>query len=148
MLLASALVALFLGGFWLYCLTDAILTPKSECRGMPKPAWIVVIAATFIGGAVAWLIVRQPARTSLTEESRSTGPVRLARWDAGDTLDEEFYSGSHRWTEADDAVARHPAGRARMADAARRPKGPDDDPEFLRALDQVIRGTFGADEEL
>jgi Phospholipase_D-nuclease N-terminal len=139
MLLASALVALLLGGFWLYCLTDAILTPTSECRGMPKPAWIVVIAATFIGGAVAWLIVRQPVRTS---------PVRLARWDAADGLDEGFYLDSQRWTDADDAVARHPAGRARTAEATRYPKGPDDDPEFLRVLDQVIRGTSGADEEL
>ena len=27
---------------------------------MPKPAWIAVITVTFIGGAVAWLIVREP----------------------------------------------------------------------------------------
>ena len=64
MLLSGALFALFMTGFWLYCLTDAILTPASECRGMPKPAWIVVITVTFVGGAIAWLIVRQPARSS------------------------------------------------------------------------------------
>ena len=64
MLLSGALFALFMTGFWLYCLTDAILTPASECRGMPKPAWIVVIIVTFIGGAIAWLIVRQPVRSS------------------------------------------------------------------------------------
>ena len=64
MLLSGALFALFMTGFWLYCLTDAILTPASECRGMSKPAWIVVIIVTFIGGAVAWLIVRQPVRSS------------------------------------------------------------------------------------
>ena len=29
---------------------------------MSKPAWIAVIAVTFIGGAVAWLIVREPLR--------------------------------------------------------------------------------------
>jgi hypothetical protein len=98
MLLSGALVALFLVGFWLYCLTDAILTPATECRGLSKPTWIGVIAATFL---------------------------------------------SLRWTDSDDAVARHPAGRARIFDAgaARRPpKGPDDDPEFLRALDRTIRG--------
>jgi len=49
-----------------------------------------------------------------------------------------------RWTDADDAVARHPAGRARVAGA--RPKGPDDDPEFLRALDRAIRGNSQAGE--
>ena len=62
MLLSGALFALFLTGFWLYCLTDAVLTPAQECRGLPKPAWIVVIILTFIGGAIAWLIVRGPAR--------------------------------------------------------------------------------------
>ena len=35
MLLAGALFALFMMGFWLYCLTDAVLTPPGECRGMP-----------------------------------------------------------------------------------------------------------------
>ena len=49
MLLSGALLALFMMGFWLYCLTDAILTPASEFRGMPKPAWIAVITLTFIG---------------------------------------------------------------------------------------------------
>jgi hypothetical protein len=137
MLLASALFALFLGGFWLYCLTDAILTPASECRGMPKPAWIAVIAATFIGGAVAWLIVRQPVRAASARSSSES------RWDAEDVLDEDNY----RWTDADDAVARHPAGRARGADGSRSPKGPDDDADFLRLLDRVIRGSYEAGEE-
>ncbi len=64
MLLSGALFALFMTGFWLYCLTDAILTPAPECRGLPKPAWVVIIALTFIGGAIAWLIVRPPVRGS------------------------------------------------------------------------------------
>ena len=59
MLLSGALFALLMTGFWLYCLTDAILTPAAEFRGMPKPAWIVVITVTFIGGAIAWLILRR-----------------------------------------------------------------------------------------
>jgi peptidoglycan/LPS O-acetylase OafA/YrhL len=139
MLLASALFALFLGGFWLYCLTDAILTPVSECRGMPKPAWIAVIAATFIGGAVAWLVVRQPLRNT---------PPRLAPLpflDTDEGLDDDSYPDGQRWTDADDAVARHPAGRARAAGSA--PKGPDDDPDFLRALDRAIRNSYEPDEE-
>lgn len=144
MLLASALFALFLGGLWLYCLTDATLTPASECRGMPKPAWIAVIAATFIGGAVAWLIVRQPVRAA---SARISSP---SLWDLDSLagLDEEGVPDHLRWTDADDAVARHPAGRARSTDAARSPKGPDDDIDFLRVLDHYIRGGFEADEEI
>src|ERR1700677_2396886 len=140
MLLASALFALFLGGFWLYCLTDAILTPASECRGMPKPAWIAVIAATFIGGAVAWLVVRQPLRNAPPR----LAPLPLLEADEG--LDDDSYPDGQRWTDADDAVARHPAGRSRAASSA--PKVPDDDPDFLRALDRAIRKTtFEPDDE-
>jgi hypothetical protein len=94
---------------------------------MPKPAWIAVIAATFIGGAIAWLIVRQPVRAA-------TQPGAPSRWNPDDY---DGYPDGPRWTDEDDAVARHPAGRARATNA---PKGPDDDPEFLRALDRAIRG--------
>jgi len=144
MLLSGALFALFMMGFWLYCLTDAILTPASECRGMPKPAWIVVITVTFIGGAIAWLIVRQPVGSS------SAPLAPMPRWDPDrpDDLGDGYFRAG-RWTDADDAVARHPAGRARVADTGRAgPKGPDDDPEFLRALDRVIRGNSQAGEEV
>jgi hypothetical protein len=149
MLLAKALFALLLGGFWLYCLTDALLTPASECKGMPKPAWIAVIAATFIGGAVAWLIVRQPVRTGASHLDTAS------RWDRDDFIDDENSPDSQRWTDEDDAVARHPAGRARLTDSATRltdsargPKGPDDDQDFLRALDRVIRGSYEAGDEI
>ena len=143
MLLSGALFALFMTGFWLYCLTDAILTPASECRGMPKPAWIVVITVTFIGGAIAWLIVRQPVRSS----SALLAP--MPRWDPDRVDDRDDYFRIERWTDADDAVARHPAGRARVAHAGRAtPKGPDDDPEFLRALDRAIHGNSQAGEEV
>ena len=137
MLLSGALFALFMMGFWLYCLTDAILTPASECRGMRKPAWIAVITLTFIGGAVAWLIVREPLCSPVS--SLAPAPHR------DDPGDRSFRRG--RWTDADDAVARHPAGRARTS-ATTAPRGPDDDPEFLRALDRAIRGNSQAGGEV
>ena len=137
MLLSGALLALFMMGFWLYCLTDAILTPAEECRGMSKPAWIAVIAVTFIGGAVAWLVVRAPLRGTAASLASAPHPD-----DAGDR-----YFRSGRWTDADAAVARHPAGRARIPGATA-PRGPDDDPEFLRALDRAIRGNSQAGGEV
>src|ERR1700749_2908497 len=66
MLLSGALFALFMMGFWLYCLTDAVLTPASEFRGMPKPAWIAVITLTFIGGALASPIATEPRGSPAT----------------------------------------------------------------------------------
>ena len=134
MLLSGALLALFMMGFWLYCLTDAILTPASEFRGMPKPAWIAVITLTFIGGAVAWLIVREPLCSPASAPHPDEPGGRYFR--------------RGRWTDADDAViARHPAGRARTS-ASMMPAGPDDDPEFLRALDRAIRGNSQAGGEV
>src|SRR5215470_2694496 len=137
MLLSGALLALFMMGFWLYCLTDAILTPASEFRGMPKPAWIAVITLTFIGGAVAWLIAREPLGRPASPPASAPHP---------DDPDGGYFRRG-RWTDADDAVARHPAGRARTT-ASMVPAGPDDDPEFLRALDRAIRGNSQAGGEV
>jgi hypothetical protein len=131
MLLSGALLALFMTGIWLYCLTDAIITPVGEFRGLSKPAWVAVIAVTFLAGALAWLIARQPLRTSYR-------PLALAHHRARDGFDEEGYLVSLRWTDADDAVARHPAGRAMASDPLVIARGPDDDPEFLRALSRAI----------
>jgi Phospholipase_D-nuclease N-terminal len=138
MLLSGALFALFMTGIWLYCLTDVILMPAGEFRGVPKPAWTAIIAFTFIAGALAWLIARRP----LPRSSRSSAPWR----DRGG-FDEEGYLPSSRWTDEDDAVARHPAGRAMAADPLAIPKGPDDDPEFLRMLSRAIDGDLPGGED-
>jgi hypothetical protein len=132
MLLSGALLALFMTGFWLYCLTDAILTPAADCRGLRKQGWVALIAVTFIAGAFAWVVVRRPVRDAVR--------VPVAGWDPDDSDDEDAAdSPSLNWTDADDAAARHPAGRAKVTDPDAAPKGPDDDLEFLSALDQVIR---------
>jgi hypothetical protein len=126
MLLSAALLALFMTGFWLYCLTDAILTPAPECRGLSKQAWVTVIAVTFVGGAFAWLMVRRPTRDSARVVTSAPRP-------------DEGEDESQRWTDADDAAMRHPAGRGKVTGHLAAPKGPDDDPEFLCALGQAIR---------
>jgi hypothetical protein len=124
MLLSGALLALFVTGFWLHCLTDVILTPAPECRGLSKPAWVAVIAVTFIGGAFAWLIVRRPVRDQAEAAVPRPG---------------SFISGGSGWTDADDAAAHHPAEGWMLSDSHGRPQGPDDDTEFLRALEAAIR---------
>jgi hypothetical protein len=144
MFLSGALFALFLTGCWLYCLTDAILTPAPEVRGLSKRTWVTVVAVTFIGGAFAWLIARRPARGSAPMRSvpmlagpMLAGPMRASVPDGAAAGDDDDLEGE-QWTAADDAAARHPAGRARTDQQV--PKGPDDDQEFLRELDRTIRG--------
>jgi hypothetical protein len=133
MLLSGALFALFITGIWLYCLTDAMLTPAWEYRGLSKPAWIAIIAVTFIAGALAWLIARRAARGSSRAAARAARRPR-------DRFDEDGYLPSTRWTDADDAVARHPATRVTATGTHAIPKGPDDDAEFLRMLGRAIGG--------
>jgi len=140
MLLSGALLVLFMTGIWLYCLTDAIITPVGEFRGLSKPAWVAVIAVTFLAGALAWLVARRPLRTSYR-------PLAMAQRRGRDGFDEEGYLASSRWTDADDAVARHPAGRAMAGDPLAIPRGPDDDPDFLRTLSRAIDGDPPAADE-
>jgi hypothetical protein len=141
MLLSGVLFVLFLAGCWLYCLADAALTPAADFRGLSKAAWVGIITATFIAGAIAWLITRRSRRP----RSWATGQASHAAFPGpgfttpGDT-DVIWYA---HWTAADEAVARHPAGRSKQTTQGglAAPKGPDDDPEFLRLLDHRIRGT-------
>ncbi len=138
MLLSGVLFVLFLAGCWLYCLTDAALTPAEEFPGWRKRTWIAVIAVTLIAGAIAWLIARRnwrasqwpPAATHLMIIDRNSANVI---WFTPWTTE----------SPADVTASRHPAGRSMRAGHPGwvAPKGPDDDPEFLRQLAQRIHGT-------
>jgi hypothetical protein len=172
MLLLGALFALFMVGFWLYCLIDVALTPGSECRGLPKGAWMAVVGGTFVIGAVMWLVFRHPARPTVSSVPRRNGPgdppppVPEARRGAGRR---NVRGGPHGGNgqdlaggapgsgegpvmsgrlEADAALRRHPAGRSRphRPSGRSRPQGPDDDPEFLRSLNRAIRGAEPGDD--
>lgn len=133
MLLSSVLFVLFLVGCWLYCLIDAALTPATEYPGLSKATWLGIIITTFIVGAIAWLIARWVRGSRWARRSWRSRSSRRR---------DDDLAWLTRWTAADEAIARHPAGRSRKPGAApwTPPKGPDDDPEFLRLLDQRIRG--------
>ena len=129
MLLLGALIALFISGFWVYCLVDVALTPSSEFRRLPKSAWIAFVVVTFVIGAVIWLAVRRPAQP--TAAPRPPGPGDTDNLDGG-------HPGNERPRPADQTGA-HAASRPEP-DPVVPPRGPDDDPEFLRSLDQAIHG--------
>ena len=143
MFLSVVLFVLFVAGCWLYCLTDAALTPAAEFRGLPKAAWIALIAVTFVPGAIAWAVCRLSWRARRRPQPAAADPgqtefdVPNVRWDppyAAATADEFL---------AAEALTRHPAsGPSRRTG----PVGPDDDPEFLRMLDRLISGTSDPNE--
>jgi len=75
MLLSGVLFVLFLDGCWLYCLADAALTPAEEFPGLSKITWLCIIVATFIVGAIAWLIARRSWRARSWAASQGTRPA-------------------------------------------------------------------------
>jgi hypothetical protein len=134
MFLSGVVFVLFLAGCWLYCLTDAALTPAAEFPGMRKPVWITAIALTFIVGAIAWVIARKTWRAGYWPLRPAAHPS-LTGWHYPETAGTAFRSTPN---DAAEALARHPATRSKNMPAV--PIGPDDDPEFLRELAQRIRG--------
>jgi hypothetical protein len=131
MLLLGALFALFVSGFWVYGLVDVALTPSNEFRRLPKSAWIAFVVVTFVIGAVIWLAVRRPAQP--TAVPRPPGPSGADNLGGG-------HPGNEQPRPADQAGAhtasRPEPGRGRVSP----PRGPDDDPDFLRSLDQATQG--------
>jgi hypothetical protein len=126
MLLSGVLFVLFLAGCWLYCLTDAALRPAEAFPGWRKRTWIAVIAVTLIAGAIAWMIARRNWRSHRWSSTAAANLVIIDRSGANviwypqpptDPTDYVDYVGSTI------------------------PRGPDDDPEFLRQLAQRIHGS-------
>jgi len=138
MLLSGVLFVLFLAGCWLYCLTDAALTPAEEFPGWQKRTWLAVIAVTLIAGAIAWLIARRNWRAAQWPPT-AAHVVTIDRDNANVVWFSPWMPGS----AGDAAQSRHPAGRSMRGERPDwvAPLGPDDDPEFLRELAQRIHGT-------
>ena len=134
MFLSAVLFVLFLAGCWLYCLTDAILTPDAEFPGLRKPIWVTAIAVTFILGAIAWVIARKSWRARYRPATPAAHPA-LAGFDADNVRWDPRYPA----TPVDGQLAAAPL-------PGTGPIGPDDDPEFLRMLDRLISGTSDSGE--
>jgi len=128
MWLACALIILLTVGFVLPCMLDVTTTPDSEFTTFTKGTWLLIVGAFWVFGAVAWLAVGRPQRLAFL---RMSSP---------------YPAGGYGPAEA---LLRHPAAQAAAGYSepaggvgfvtARRPLGPDDDPDFLLELDRRIR---------
>lgn len=99
--------------FFLYCLLDVVLSEPSLVRNLPKLAWVFIVLIVPLAGGIAWLVAGRP-------EHATAAP--------GSTRSRHRGSGRH-------ASTRGNAGR--RSDP---PMGPEDDPDFLRRLDEQLRG--------
>lgn len=133
MLPLGVLFVLFAVGVWAYCLIDAIMTPQDELRSLTTLRWALLITVLPVLGAIAWLLAGRADRRWRTPmmPSHLAGMPRLG---------------------PQEAIRRHPAGRAMEPGAdgqpesrdcpavgSLRPLGPDDDPDFLRELERRFR---------
>lgn len=116
------LLGLLFLGFWLYCILDVAMADPSLVRNLPKIVWLVLVVVVPTVGGVAWLIAGRPseatARPGSTDRRRPRPPI--ARPDRS--------SGAPRQRPPRQAPPRRSA-----------PRGPDDDPDFLRRLDEELR---------
>jgi Phospholipase_D-nuclease N-terminal len=132
MFLLGALFGLVTVGVVVPCLIDVAVTPDREVRHLNKLWWVLLLVFLSAIGAAAWLVAGRPRRRTGAYWSRAA--------------DSPYFT-------PQDAIRRHPAGRAMDGDyefasgrAVRagaipaRPTGPDDDPDFLEELARRIRG--------
>jgi hypothetical protein len=116
------IVPLLIFGFLLYCVLDVALTSEAEIRNLPKLVWLVLVVLVPIIGGVAWIVAGRPAT-----HGRAPGGDRSA---------------------AGFGPGRHPSGQGRATSQGTRPgasrgprapRGPDDDPEFIKQLERRLR---------
>lgn len=105
-----ALLPVLVLAMTIYALLDCARTPEDLMPArMPKVVWIVLIVFVVGIGPIAWIIV---SRVKAAEERG--GAVEPTVW------------------SSKDGISLHRPERSR-------PAAPDDDPEFLRGLEQDIR---------
>lgn len=87
-----------------YCLIDCLQTDEALIRNLPKLLWVVLILLFPVVGPVAWLVAGRPDKTTASQYA-----TQQERWEAD-------------WKRREQQRRQRP------------PRGPDDDPDFLKGL--------------
>jgi Phospholipase_D-nuclease N-terminal len=94
-----------------YALIDCLARDEEEIRALPKVIWVLIILLFTPLGPIAWFLAGRVRRASVRREPG--GP--------------------------DEIVGGYSMGSGSSAGRNGRPIAPDDDPEFLRRLDEQRR---------
>jgi len=98
----------------LFALVDCLARDEDEIRALPKVLWVLVILLFPLLGSVVWFIAGRPHGAALPGAGLGSG--------SGSAPDERRFN---------------PFGRG--SGGPQRALAPDDDPEFLRRLDEQRR---------
>ncbi len=117
-------------GVSVYAIIDVVGTPPDEVRAVPKPIWVVVVILFSPLGAVAWFLFGRPSLSGL-----GARPPRRA------ISDHPAFGQRSTWEiDRREAGLGRPGPRMGTRRSLARPKGPDDDADFIRELADRIRG--------
>jgi hypothetical protein len=72
----SGIIALLLAAFWIWALIDCILTDARICRGLPKVVWILIVLVLSDLGALLWLVIGRPDRSTRRVSRAATAAAR------------------------------------------------------------------------
>lgn len=117
MVLFGGLLGLIALAVWVFCIIDAVTTPRDQVRNLPKIVWIFVVVLLVDLGSIAWLLAGRPWAQHANQNASGVprGPGRR--------------SGGGAAVSSFGTPARKPAARA---------TNPDDDEDFLAALTQRV----------
>lgn len=109
-------------GLTIFALADCVQCENAQLRGLPKWAWIVLIVLLPWVGPLTWLLVGK--------DRESGAPSAFDPLRGGPSRDDEGgpAGSTGSWGSRSGRGAR-----------GSRPLAPDEDPEFLRKLDEDIR---------
>ena len=113
----------------LYFLLDVVLTDAASIRNLPKLVWLVLVVVLPLIGGLVWMIGGRPLSTSL-----APGGGALRDQAAGRSASSRNHPSRSR-----EVGGTHRRPRDPQRTSAPRPRGPDDDPAFLREVSDRLR---------
>lgn len=121
-------------GLTLYAVLDVLLGDKERMRLLRRPLWVLVVLLVPVVGPIAWLVLGRPPREP-GGPPRTTGEGRPPGEDDGRRDHPSWGPVAPDGTRRSGPGPRAGGGRR----PGRAPRGPDDDPEFLRQLEKRLR---------
>jgi hypothetical protein len=131
--LFDGVLGLFFLGLWIFCIIDVITTPETQCRNLPKIAWLLIVILLMDIGSIAWLVAGRAwngeARVPLTKTPARPGgahPGRRGGSGAGNPDDDEEFLASLR-TRAEEQRRRAREAQDKQSPTVDEPDRPVDE---------------------